>query len=85
MHATWTGGTLETESTRKEKWLLVFDDGTETGGPGAPPATVKHTYAARRRLPGDADRLPVPAVHDGERPLLHLGRRHRRHDAERRC
>ena len=35
-----------------------------------------------RRLPGDAHRLPVPALHDDERPLLHLRRRHGGHDPE---
>jgi len=27
-----------------QQWLLVFDDGSETGGSGPPPATVQHTY-----------------------------------------
>ena len=43
-----------------QQWLLVFDDGTETGGPGAPPATVKHTYAAAGVYPATLIVFPFP-------------------------
>jgi hypothetical protein len=43
-----------------QQWLLVFDDGTETGGPGAPPATVKHTYAAAGLYPATLIVFPFP-------------------------
>ena len=61
-----------------QQWLLVYDDGTEDERL-RPAARDRGAHLRqRRRLPGDADRLPVPAVHDRERELLHLGRRHRR-------
>jgi hypothetical protein len=43
-----------------QQWLLVFDDGTETGGPGAPPATVTHTYAAAGVYPATLIVWPFP-------------------------
>jgi hypothetical protein len=43
-----------------QQWLLVFDDGTETGGPGPPPATVRHTYAAAGIYPATLIVWPFP-------------------------
>lgn len=42
------------------RWLLVFDDGKEAGGDGAPPATVTHTYANAGIYPATLIVFPFP-------------------------
>lgn len=39
------GFALSSSVPKAQRWLLVFGDGTQTEGAGAPPATVDHTYA----------------------------------------
>jgi hypothetical protein len=43
-----------------QQWLLVFDDGTEIGGAGPPPATVKHTYTKAGVYPATLIVFPFP-------------------------
>jgi PKD repeat protein len=43
-----------------QQWLLVFDDGTEAGGSGPPPATVKHTYEKDGVYPATLIVFPFP-------------------------
>jgi PKD repeat protein len=43
-----------------QHWLLAFDDGSVTGGDGAPPATVQHTYNSDGVYPATLIVFPFP-------------------------
>ena len=43
-----------------QQWLLVYDDGTEDGGSGPPPATVQHTYDNDGVYPATLIVFPFP-------------------------